>query len=81
MDQIKDKFSFSGLRTLFEMLEDYEDAIGAEIELDVVGLCCDYTEYGSADEVLENYENIETLEDIPTSYRITDTGSIVVEDF
>lgn len=81
MGQRRDTFSWSGLRTLFEMREDYEDATGTEIELDVVGLCCSYTEYDSADEVIENYARIQTLEDIPTSYRITDTGSIVVEDF
>jgi hypothetical protein len=81
MDQRKDKFSWLGLRALFEMLEDYEDATGTEIELDVVGLCGSYTEYDSADEVIENYAHIQTLEDIPTSYRMTDTGGIVLEDF
>ena len=77
----KDTFSYDGLRALFEMLEDFEDATGIEMELDVVGLCCAYTEYDSVEEVLENYDNIQTLDDIPTSYRMTDTGGIVIEDF
>ena len=81
MDHRKDTFSYHGLRALFEMLEEYEDATGTEIELDVVGLCCEFTEYDSVEEVLENYDHIETLEDIPSSYIMTDTGSIVVQDF
>ena len=81
MDQRKDKFTYHGLRTLFEMLEDYEWETGTEIELDVAGLCCAYTEYESAEEVIENYAHIQDLSDIQTSYRVTNIGSIVVEDF
>jgi hypothetical protein len=81
MDYRKDTFSYHGLRALFEWLEEYEDATGVEMELDVVGLCCEFTEYDSVEEVLKNYDNIQTLDDIPTSYRMTDTGSIIVEDF
>ncbi len=77
----EDSFTYHGLRALFEMLEDYEDAAGTEIELDVVGLCCSYTEYDSFAEVMENYDHIQDLSDIPTAYRMTDTGGVVVEDF
>lgn len=37
-------FSFEGLRTLFNYLEQYEEDNGEEIELDVVSFCCDYSE-------------------------------------
>jgi len=39
-----DQFSREGLEMLFDYLEQYEDETGQEIELDVVALCCDYTE-------------------------------------
>lgn len=39
---------YAGLKALFEYLEQYEDDCGEEIELDVVALCCDYTQYDSA---------------------------------
>jgi hypothetical protein len=38
------QFSADGLFVLFNGLEDYEDSTGESIELDVISLCCDYTE-------------------------------------
>jgi hypothetical protein len=40
----REQFSYSGLRALFDYLEEYEQDTGTEIELDVIGLCCDYVE-------------------------------------
>jgi hypothetical protein len=39
-----DNFSLSGLGILFEYFEDYEQACGEEIELDVIAVCCEYAE-------------------------------------
>ena len=51
----KDQFSYDGLRALFDYLEEYEDGTGEEIELDVVALCCDYSEHESALECVKDY--------------------------
>jgi len=40
----KDQFSYEGLGILFDYLEQVEDDTGEPIELDVIALCCDYTE-------------------------------------
>jgi predicted ArsR family transcriptional regulator len=40
----EDQFSYEGLKALFDYLEDYEEQTGEEIELDVIALCCDYSE-------------------------------------
>ena len=40
-----DNFSYAGLQALFEYLQSYEDDGGEEIELDVIALCCEFTEY------------------------------------
>jgi hypothetical protein len=40
-----DQFSCKALEALWEYLEQLESDCGTPIELDVVGLCCDYTEY------------------------------------
>ena len=40
-----DHFSYEGLKALYDYLEDYEDSTGEQIELDVIGLCCEYVEY------------------------------------
>lgn len=39
-----DNFSYEGAQALFEYLEQYEEDTGEELELDVIALCCEYTE-------------------------------------
>ena len=57
----REQFSYSGLRALFNYLEEYEQDTGEEIELDVISLCCDYVELDE-DETREQY-NIPDDED------------------
>ena len=40
-----DNFSYEGLTALYEYLWDLSEDIGEDIELDVIALCCDFTEY------------------------------------
>ena len=40
-----DNFSYAALGELYEWLEQYEDDTGSEMELDVIALCCDFSEY------------------------------------
>jgi hypothetical protein len=42
------QFSRAALFALFEYLEEYEDSCGVELELDPVGICCEWAEYPSA---------------------------------
>ena len=49
------QFSRAGLVALFDYLEDYEADTGEEIELDVIALCCDYSEYETALECAIEY--------------------------
>lgn len=49
------QFSSEALEALFNYLEDYEQATGEDLELDVVALCCDYTEYKTALEAAKEY--------------------------
>lgn len=39
-----DNFSWEGQNLLFEYFENYEMDTGEEIEFDVIGICCDYSE-------------------------------------
>ena len=54
-DTYKNNFSYEGLYALFEYFEQLEDDIGEEMELDVVGICCDYTEYDDLDDFDRDY--------------------------
>ena len=65
----KENFTTEGLSALFKEFEDYEDSTGEEIELDVIAICCDYTEYENFAEfnadykVLDDDEIAELLEE------------------
>jgi hypothetical protein len=58
------QFSYEGLRALFEYLENYEQETETEMELDVIALCSEFTEYENLKELQENYTDIESMEDI-----------------
>lgn len=49
------QFTVPARRALFEYLEEYENSTGEEIELDPVGICCEWVEYSSAREAAEEY--------------------------
>jgi hypothetical protein len=50
----EDQFSYEALDALFKYLEEYEEDTGEPIELDVVGLCCEYEE-ADVDTIINNY--------------------------
>ena len=60
----KDQFSYEGLGALFYLLDEING--GKTYELDVIGLCCDFREYESLEELQNDYKdlNIEKWEDI-----------------
>lgn len=51
-----DNFSYEGLQELYSYLVDLSDETGEPIELDVIGLCCDYYE-SDAQEVVNDYKD------------------------
>jgi len=53
--QYKNNFSYDGLGALFEYLEEYEDSTGEQVELDIIALCCEYSEYEDLEEYLKDY--------------------------
>jgi hypothetical protein len=50
-----EQFSIEALRALFDFLDEQERDLGEEQELDVIAICCDWTEYPSALEAAEAY--------------------------
>lgn len=55
MDIRPNNFSYEGLSILFDYLEELGDSCGEEIELDVIALCCDFSEDHWSD-IAANYE-------------------------
>jgi len=57
-------FSLEGLYTLYNYLNDLSEDIGEDIHLDVISICCDFTEYESLEEALNQYDDINTLDEL-----------------
>jgi len=57
-------FTYEGLIALFDWFEEYEASTDTEIDLDVIAICCDYTQ-STVKEALEYYElnSLEELEE------------------
>ena len=49
-----DNFSRQGLGVLWDYLEQYEEDCGEELELDVIALCCDFSE-ASVEQIADGY--------------------------
>lgn len=54
-----EQFSYEALGLLFDYIEMIESETGEQIELDVIALCCDYSE-STIQEVLSYYNIIES---------------------
>ena len=89
-----DQFNYEALGLLFEYFEELEAETGVEVELDVIAICCDYTE-DDAVSIAGNYdiditdmdedEALEAVQDYLNSHTsvvgTTSHGSIVYADF
>lgn len=60
----ENNFSVSGRKALFAYLEEYEEDTGEEIELDVVALCCDFSEYENIDQAAADLGMDDILKDL-----------------
>ena len=49
------QFTYDGKRALFDHLENYEAESGASLELDIIDLCCSFTE-ATYEEIAEMYD-------------------------
>ena len=63
-DTYKDNFSYHGKRALFDYLENLSEDTGEDIELDIVALCCEYTEFESLKELQKSYPDIKSIADL-----------------
>lgn len=83
-----DNFSYQGKLALFEYLEQYEEDADTEIQLDVIALCVEYTEYESLEEIADNYTNMQDKDEEEMMEWLQDRtqviefdGGIIIKDF
>ena len=55
--QHKDNFSYEGKKALFEYLQEYEQSTDEQIEFDYIALCCEYSEYDTEQDLLQEYQS------------------------
>ena len=80
----KNQFSYKGKRALFDYLEEYEESTGEEIELDTITLCSEYTEYENLKELQENYNDIESMEDLEEKtlvIKIENSDAFIIQQY
>ena len=85
-DTYKNNFSYEGLNSLFDYLEELEEDMGKETEFDPVAICCEYSEYENLDEIKESYSsveinNIDDLRDNTNVIEIENTDRLIIQDF
>lgn len=90
----KDQFSYEGLELIFDYIEDYERDNSEQTELDVIGICCEWSEdmpeeiAASYDIDINGMEGEEIMSEVLGFLRdetqvagVTSTGSIVYIQF
>jgi len=81
----ENNFSNAGRRALFEFLEQLEEETGTETELDIISLCCEFTEYEDLEEFQSNYgediyPDMETIIDVTTVIPVNE-DSFIIQNF
>ena len=78
----QNRFSYEGLRTLYDYLIDLEESSGVEDEYDPIGLCGDWVEYESFEDFKNDcYTDYESLDELEKDYpvlRIPDGERFIV---
>ena len=71
----ENNFSYDGRAALFNMLEEMESD-GNEQELDIIALCCDFSEYENIEDFWQSYDK----EDYPDMDSINDATFVIMID-
>jgi hypothetical protein len=63
-------WTYEDAGALFDYYEQFSDDLGEDIELDRVALRCEWTRADSIDEVIEEYDDIESMEDLQNNTQV-----------
>ena len=69
----EDNFSRLGRIALYDYFTELEEDCGIEVELDVIAICCEYSEYADEDEVRKVY-GLDEDEDIRDYTTVIEAG-------
>jgi len=78
-------FSYEGLLALFDWFEMLEEDCDQKIELDVIAICCDFSEYENLKEFQndygDEYESLEDIENSTTLIKINYEDRFIIQQF
>jgi len=78
----QDQFSYEGKKALFDYLEQYEQDTGENVELDIIALCCEYTEYTDIATVISEYDCIDNMDDLQDHTMVIEFDEgIIIQQF
>ena len=83
----EDSFTYEGKKALYDYLYELSEDIGEPIELDVIGICCDFTEYENLEQFNDAYgysiDDIDNIDDIEyyTVVIPIDEESFIIQNF
>ena len=80
----QDNFSYDGMMALFDFFTELEEETGEEMEVDIIGICCDFTEYENIEEFQGDYgEDYEDINDVERSTIVIpiDNGRFIIQAF
>lgn len=87
-----DDFTYEGIKALFHYFEEMEKGSSKPIVIDVITICCDYSEYDSAIDAMNVYVDGEGYGDIDekaalswlqdkTITLVCDNGHVIIKNF
>tara|TARA_R110001606_G_C14910350_1_gene595248 strand:+ start:183 stop:500 length:318 start_codon:yes stop_codon:yes gene_type:complete len=85
-----EQFSYEGLIALYDYLEMLEEGIDQQIELDVIAICCEYSEYDNLKQFKDDYgrefSDIDkrfkySIDDRTTLIKIEGTERFIIQQF
>jgi len=84
----ENQFSYEGKKALFDYLNELSEDLGEAIELDVVALCCEFSEYKNLKEFNRDYSysighDVDCVDEIYDYTTVIPVGdeTFIIQDF
>ena len=84
----EEAFTYQGKKALYDYLNELSESIEEPIELDIISICCNFTEYEDLDQFNNDYsysigediEDIEEIQQYTTVIPVNEEG-FIIQDF
>ena len=76
-----EQFGYNGWQAIGEYLENLSDDIGEPIEVDIIGICCEYSKADSTDEWWQEYGEYSTIDPDELEESDDDTKLELIRDY